>query len=123
MDLASPFLGPDQPFSFRFIVQPLLAILLGLRDGKRDATDGKPPYAFSLLTNRLDRRVLAKEGLRTVALPLMVAIVLDGVVQLLLRHRVVVWRAVVVGVLLIGLPYIASRGLTNRTVGRRKAHA
>ena len=71
------------PFSFRFVVQPLLAILLGLRDAKLDARAGSRPFLLSLLRGRLDRRERLKEGLRAIAVPFAVAILLDGVVQLL----------------------------------------
>ncbi|MHB8878321.1 MAG: hypothetical protein ACYC8T_31885 [Myxococcaceae bacterium] len=106
------------PFEFRFMVQPLMAILLGLRDAKRDSTAGLPPYALSLLTVRASRKTLLQQGLKTVAAPLGIAIVLDGVVQFLVARHVEVWKAVVVGVLLIGLPYILSRGMGNRLFSR-----
>lgn len=110
------FAQADAPFSLRFIVQPVLAILLGLRDGRRDAVAGRPPYALSIFTGQLDRRAALKEALRAVAVPLVIAIVLDAVVQVLVRERILVSRAVVVGILLVGVPYILSRGLTNRAL-------
>ncbi len=107
-------MDPHDPLSFRYFVQPLLAILLGFREGRRDAAEGRPPYAMSLLTGRHHRREWLRQGLSSVALPLSVAIVLDGLVQWMVAQRVLLWQAVLTGIVLIGLPYILSRGLSNR---------
>jgi hypothetical protein len=32
------------PGAFRFVLQPLVAVLLGIRDGRADAKAGRPPY-------------------------------------------------------------------------------
>ena len=45
-DLPKRLTGPG---SFRFIFQPIVAILLGMRDGLLDARAGRPPYLYSLL--------------------------------------------------------------------------
>src|SRR5512137_1024050 len=42
----------------RFILQPLLAILLGVRGGLNDAKTGNPPYLFGLLFAAGQRREL-----------------------------------------------------------------
>jgi hypothetical protein len=61
--------------------------------------------------------------LRTLLLPLVVATVLDGVAQYLLFGWIRISGAVVAGVLLMGLPYIITRALTNRIVSRRSRRA
>lgn len=83
------------PMHARFVIQPLMATLLGIRDGMRDARSGpgRP---------------------RRLAIPIAVAIVLDVVVQYLLFERVRVLGAVVIGTVLMGLPYTIARGLANR---------
>jgi hypothetical protein len=37
------------PASFRFILQPLIAAIAGVRDGVSDAKLGLPPYGFVVL--------------------------------------------------------------------------
>ncbi len=111
-------MDPHEPLSFRFVVQPFLALLLGLRDGRRDAAQGLPPYALSLLTGRSRRKELLQQGLKTVALPLSVAVAMDGLVQWMVSQRILFWQAVVVGIALIGLPYVISRGLSQRIAAR-----
>src|SRR5207253_7011559 len=36
------------PGRLRFILQPATALLVGLRDGKRDASNGHPPFLLAL---------------------------------------------------------------------------
>jgi hypothetical protein len=105
-------------FSRRFVIQPLMAIFLGLRDGKRDADSGHPPYILSLLMHPPSRKSLLVHGLKNIALPLSIGVVLDGIVQLLVASHIELWRAVTVGSLLVALPYMLSRALGNRLFSR-----
>lgn len=106
------------PGRMRFILQPLVAILLGIRDGRRDARAGTPPYVFAVLAVRELRREELASGLKTLAKPLIVAILVDMVVQYLIFRSVRLWSALLVGALLVALPYAATRALTNRIVRR-----
>ena len=48
-DLPKRLTGPGR---FRFVLQPVVAILLGIRDGLLDARAGRPPYLYNLLFYR-----------------------------------------------------------------------
>jgi hypothetical protein len=119
------------PAHFRFLVQPLVAIFLGWRDGRLDARAGRPPYFLSLFRSSpgTTRSANLKEGLQHAAVPLTVGIVLDLVVQFVLLHRIYLITGILVGVLLVALPYAFARGLFNRMVrhqtrpGRQVRHA
>src|SRR5579872_7160177 len=102
------------PASFRFILQPLIAAIAGVRDGVSDAKLGLRPYGFVVLFDADSRGQLLAAGLRRIAIPLVVGVLIDIVVQWMLFQRVLLSAAILVGVLLVGLPYIAARGLTNR---------
>ncbi len=108
------------PGHLRLIIQPILAIVLGLRDGRRDAHLGHDPYLWLLLRAQGQRESTLKLGLRAVAVPLVVAILLDGLLQLVINGRVRVIAALLAGSFLIALPYGLSRGISNRLVTRRK---
>lgn len=99
---------------FRLILQPTMALILGVRFGITDAKEGKAPFLFRLFSTRHERWGLFKRSLSDAALPLIVALVMDGLLQYLTLHRVRPLQAVVVGVLLVWLPFTATRGLTNR---------
>jgi len=51
-----------------------------------------------------------------------VAILLDVASQFLIFRRVNPFAALLLGPVLIGLPYASSRALTNRIAGRRPRH-
>lgn len=110
------------PGRLRFILQPVFAIALAIRDGRRDAKDGRPPYFFSILTGSQPRKAMVSEGLTILSKPLAIAILLDLVLQYFIFRSVRIWHAVVVGALLIALPYVATRGLANR-LSRRRARS
>ena len=102
------------PFHLRLILQPMIAIMLGFRDGLGDAKNNRPPYGLEILLNNHDRKHIIKQGLRSVVMLLAFGFVLHGIVQFLLFERVRIIGAIVAGTILIGLPYTLSRGLTNR---------
>jgi hypothetical protein len=102
------------PGRLRFILQPLVAIVLGWRAGLSDARAGLPPYLYGLIVGGVDRRELLRSGLASVRNLVAVGIVLDAVAQLLIYGEVHPGAALVIGPVLICLPYAASRALTNR---------
>lgn len=107
------------PGRLRFLVQPLIAVALGIRDGRRDAAAGRPPYALGVLFAHAARREEVMSGLRTLAKPLVVAVLLDAILQYIMFQSVRLWHALLAGTILIALPYAAARGLTNRYVQHR----
>jgi hypothetical protein len=110
------------PGKLRFILQPLVAIILGIRAGLADARAGREPLIFSLIMRRGRGRHLAAV-IGEIALPLSIGILADAVFQWIsLRHVTPIW-AIQVGILLIALPYFVSRALANRISGRsRRGH-
>jgi hypothetical protein len=77
-DLPKRLTGPGR---FRFVLQPLVATLLGIRSGMADARAGRPPYILALLTDGQRRRELAWEGFATVVKLLLMGVLLDAVFQ------------------------------------------
>lgn len=110
-DLPRRFTGPGR---FRFILQPTVAILLGVRGGLADAKAGHPPYLVGLLLAAGTRRELLRSGLASIRNLLAAGILLDLGFQWVLYRSVHPGAALVVGPILICLPYAASRALTTR---------
>jgi hypothetical protein len=102
------------PGRLRFLLQPMVAILLGWRSGLSDARAGHAPYLFGLLVGGVDRKELLRSGLAAVRDLVAVGIVLDAVAQLLIYREVHPGAALVVGPVLICIPYAVARALTNR---------
>jgi hypothetical protein len=113
-ELPQRFTGPGR---MRFILQPVLAILLGLRGGLADARAGNPPYLFGLLFHAGCRRELIQSGVAAISTLLAMGIILDVVFQFVLYRAVHPGAALVVGPILICVPYSVSRALTNRLAG------
>ncbi len=111
------------PLSMRFMLQPLMATMLGIRDGRLDAKAGNPPFVMEVLFHPADRKKALRSALKSLLTPIVLGSVLDAVAQYLIFHQVRPFWALVVGTLVIGLPYSAARGLTNRIVtGMMKRH-
>lgn len=102
------------PGRLRFVLQPLVAMFLGFRSGLDDARAGRPAYLYGLLVGGVDRRQLLRSGLAVVRNLIAVGIVLDAVAQLLIYGEVHPGAAVVIGPVLICIPYALARALTNR---------
>lgn len=114
--------GLHGPGSFRFIIQPLIAVLLGFRDGKLDALLRKPPYFLSLLSSSNQRKTNLKSGIASIIKPLILAWGMDTAFQVFVLGTWSPFQATFVGILLVALPYILVRGLTNRTMTGTTSH-
>src|SRR5512139_479266 len=114
-ELPQRFTGPGR---LRFILQPSIAILIGLRGGLADARAGRPAYLYGLLLGGGNRRDLVRSGWAAVRDLVAMGIVLDAVAQLLIYRQVHPGAALVIGPVLIGFPYAMARALTNRVARR-----
>jgi hypothetical protein len=114
-DMVARLHGPGR---LRFIFQPTVAILLGARDGMKDARAGNLPFLWDQVFHASDRPGLLRSALASVSNLVAVAILLDIVSQLLILRMVNPFAALILGPVLIGLPYASSRALTNRITRR-----
>ena len=110
-DMVARLHGPGR---LRFILQPLTAIVLGARDGVKDARAGNPPFLWDLFFRSSNRSRLVRSALASVRDLVAVAILLDVAAQLLIFRMVHPGAALLFGPVLIALPYASSRALTNR---------
>ncbi len=110
-DIVARLTGPGR---LRFILQPAVAIVLGIRRGLHDASAHLPPFLWRLAFHRAHRIQLLRSaavGLRDLVA---FAILLDIISQLLIFHRVHPGAALIVGPVLIAFPYAVARALANR---------
>ena len=98
----------------RFIFQPTVAIVLGSRDGLKDARMGLPPYLWALAFHGEHRREMLRTAFVSVRELVVVAILLDIASQFLIFGEIHPGAAVLLGPVLIGAPYALSRALANR---------
>jgi hypothetical protein len=110
-ELPQRFTGPGR---LRFILQPMIATVLGIREGLADAKAGNPPYLFGLLVGAGRRRELLRSGAAAIGTLLAMGIILDLVFQLVVYRSVHPGAALLVGPILICFPYALSRAVTTR---------
>ena len=118
-DLPLRFSGPGR---LRFIIQPLIAILLGCRSGIADARDARPPYLYALLLGPGQRLALLRNGLYVVRDLIAMGIVLDAIAQGLIYGEIHPGAALVIGPVLICIPYALARALSNRVTRCLERH-
>src|SRR5207247_668330 len=77
-DIPRRLTGPGR---FRFLMQPVIATLLGIRSGLADARAGRPPYLYRVLFRRDLRGEPMRTGIETVGNPLLRGSLPGAVVQ------------------------------------------
>lgn len=116
-DIPKRLSGPGR---FRFVLQPLIATILGIRSGLADARAGRPPYLYGVLFHRDLRGQLMKSGFETVVNLLLMGILLDSILQWVILGASYPGAALLVGPTLIVGPYAIARALANRLAHLRR---
>jgi hypothetical protein len=106
----------DGPLHFRLFVQPMMAIVFAVRDGMRDAREGRSAYLWTLLTDAAQRRYLLESGWKGISKVFVLAVVLDVVYQLIVSRDVKPVEALLTAAVLALIPYALLRGPVNRAV-------
>ena len=104
------------PGRLRFIFQPLVAIFLGVRSGLADFRAGSPPFLYNLFVGAHSRKALLRDALSVVRNLLALGVALDAVAQFFIYGQVHPGAALVVGPILIFVPYTLARALSNRVM-------
>ena len=112
-DLPKRLKGPGR---LRFIFQPAVAMFFGIWAGISDARTGRQPYILGVLFDGQQRRTLLSEAFQRLSVLIAMSILLDALSQFLILHQVFPGPALVVGPVLIAMPYSLARALTNRVV-------
>ena len=110
-DLPKRLKGPGR---LRFIFQPAVAIFLGIRAGIADARARRQPYIFGVVFDSQQRSALLRDAFQQLSVLIAMSILLDALSQFLILHQVFPGPALIVGPVLIALPYSLTRALTNR---------
>lgn len=110
----------DGPLHFRFLLQPLVAAIIGYRDGAKDARSGAPPY-FGMLTQvgRAERKAMIQDAWSSIGKVFILAFILDCAFQYLVYKSIGVVAAALVAVILAIMPYLILRGLVNRVISKK----
>jgi hypothetical protein len=107
------------PMHFRVYLQPAMAAIFAVLDGRKDAKAGNPPYFWSLATNPSHRTEMIKNGWKSVGKIFILAMVLDAIYQFIEQHFIYPGELLIVAFLLAILPYLVLRGLVTRLLRKR----
>jgi hypothetical protein len=112
----------EGPLHFRFVLQPVMAVIFATIGGVRDAKVGKGPYFWSLFSDPQHRTELLKDGWKSIGKVFILAIVLDVIFQIRELHTVYPGEALIVALLLAIIPYLLVRGLVTRLLRPKAIH-
>ena len=106
------------PLSFRLILNPVMATILAVLDGLKDARAGRSPYLRTILFDPSLRAAYLREGLKRVSRVIVLSFVMDAIYQFLVLRRFYVGEALVTVFVLAVLPYALIRGTVHRIMRR-----
>lgn len=113
--MGDDFLGRvGGPLTFRLVLQPMIAAILAIRSGLRDAREGHTPFAWALAAEPAQRRDLLRQLWTDAGKVFLLATILDVIYQLLVIHWVYPGETLIVASVLALVPYLIVRGFTNR---------
>lgn len=104
---------PGGPMTFRFILQPAMAIIASARDGVHDARLGRRPYIWALIHGVRDpqgRSGRLWEGIIATGRVLILGVVMDIIYQWKVLGTLYPGQAAVIAMLLAFVPYLVLRG-------------
>ena len=104
----------DGPLHFRLIAQPTLAVLLAVRDGRRDAREGRGAYIWKFANKPEHRREIITSGVKSISKVFVMAFALDVAYQFLEWGGLKPFQALPTAIVLAVLPYLLLRGPINR---------
>ena len=110
---------PEGEMKFRFVLQPVMAAIAAVRDGREDARIGRPPFFVTMLRNPQERVGLLREALNATARIILLGLVMDVIYQALVLNTFYPNEALVIALLLAFVPYLIIRGVVMRIVRSR----
>jgi hypothetical protein len=109
---------PGGQFSLRFVLQPVVAALIALRAGLKDAREDRPAFLWAAFSDASARSQLLHGGWMDIRMPFLVAVILDGIYQLVAHRSIFPLELLFTASLLALIPYTLLRGPINRVARR-----
>jgi hypothetical protein len=109
---------PTGPMTFRFILQPTMAVIAAFYDGVKDAKSGRSPYIWTMRLNPATRSARLNEGLIATARIILLGLCMDVIYQFMEFKTFHPAEAVIIALLLAFVPYVLLRGPIARIVCR-----
>jgi hypothetical protein len=111
---------PSGPISFRFILQPIMAAIVAIHDGRKDVRTGRSPYLSVLTSSRAESIRRLREGLTATARIILLGLAMDLIYQALVFKTFYPVEALLIALLLALVPYLLIRGPVARVIRWRR---
>jgi hypothetical protein len=98
----------------RFVLQPSMAAIAAIHDGRGDARLGRAPYLMTVVRNPQERIGRLRDGLNASARIILLGLTMDIIYQALVLRTFYPDEALVVALLLAFVPYLIIRELVVR---------
>jgi len=95
-----------------------MAMIFAIRDGLKDAREGRVPYFWAIFTEPAHRGALIREGWQAVTKVFILAVLMDLIYQYLILGWLYPVAALFVAFILAFVPYLLIRGPVNRMARR-----
>jgi hypothetical protein len=102
------------PMHLRLLIQPLVATILAVRAGLRDARQGQPAFFWAVLTNLEERKTLIQSACKDIGKVFILAMALDTIYQLIALHAFHLVQTLIVAIVVAVIPYTVLRGPVTR---------
>lgn len=106
----------DGPLWLRIVLQPVLASIIGLLIGIKDARAGRASFVWTLLTDRLHRCERLREAWGDMARMFVAATVIDVIYQIVVLHWIYPLQSLLVATTLALVPYALVRVATHYVI-------
>ena len=107
------------PFHLRFILQPMVATVLAIRAGLKDAKASRPAYLWTLFSQSAERRILVEDGWKDIGRVFAIAFVVDAIYQCIVFQWFYPVQSLIVAFGLSIVPYVLIRGPVTRIARQR----
>jgi hypothetical protein len=106
------------PMSFRFLIQPAVAIIFAFRAGVNDARENKPTFLGCALSNPGSWRARMRLSWKDVGTVFIVALVLDAIYHVVVHSGIFTVELLITATVLALVPYMVLRDLVSRVARR-----
>ena len=110
---------PNGPYGFRFLLQPVTAMVLATIDGLKDARTGRSPYFWTILHVPEERMGRINEGIKATARVLLLGLGMELLYQFKVFRTFHIVEAFDIIFVFAFLPYLLLRGPIARIARHR----
>ncbi|MGJ7562247.1 hypothetical protein ACSFBM_00135 [Variovorax sp. GB1R11] len=105
---------PSGPYAFRFVLQPVMAVLIAVLNGIQDAKTGRSPYFWTIVHDPAQRSGRLREGVKATTRILLLGVAMEAMYQIKTFGFFYVGEAIAIIFFLAFLPYLLVRGPAAR---------